>query len=163
MLDRWYAGTNGLSEHGLGSDDPNNYVVDEELRVALLDDLNTSDAVARLNRMVSARHTASGLHQINLMRQFRTAANLMGFLADTHYGWERRKWQLLQSETSNQTAQALEEGIGSIIQMRLEMLKAKNFAEADKIRDDLLAKGIQLKDGKDPETGERVTTWEVKR
>ncbi len=47
--------------------------------------------------------------------------------------------------------------------MRLEMLKAKNFAEADKIRDELLAKGIQLKDGKDAATGERVTTWEVKR
>jgi len=47
--------------------------------------------------------------------------------------------------------------------MRLEMLKAKNFAEADKIRDDLLTKGIQLKDGKDPVSGERVTTWEVRR
>jgi cysteinyl-tRNA synthetase len=43
------------------------------------------------------------------------------------------------------------------------MLKTKNFTEADKIRDDLLAKGIQLKDGKDKESGERVTTWEVKR
>lgn len=53
--------------------------------------------------------------------------------------------------------------IESIITRRLELLKAKNFAEADKIRDDLLAKGIQLKDGKDPATGERVTTWEVKR
>jgi cysteinyl-tRNA synthetase len=26
-----------------------------------------------------------------------------------------------------------------------------------------LEQGIQLKDGKDPVTGERVTTWEVKR
>ncbi len=50
-----------------------------------------------------------------------------------------------------------------VVAMRLEMLKAKNFAEADKIRNDLLAKGIQLKDGKDAATGERVTTWEVKR
>jgi cysteinyl-tRNA synthetase len=58
---------------------------------------------------------------------------------------------------------AVREGVEAIIQMRLEMLKAKNFAEADEIRDDLLAKGIQLKDGKDPVTGERVTTWEVKR
>ena len=56
---------------------------------------------------------------------------------------------------------AADDGIGE--QMRLEMLKAKNFAEADRIRDDLAAKGVQLKDGKDPETGERVTTWEVKR
>ncbi len=56
-----------------------------------------------------------------------------------------------------------EDEILQTIAKRLELLKAKNFGEADKIRDDLLAKGIQLKDGKDPVTGERVTTWEVKR
>ncbi len=53
--------------------------------------------------------------------------------------------------------------IDSIVSRRLALINAKNFAEADKIRDELLAKGIQLKDGKDPVTGERVTTWEVKR
>ena len=46
---------------------------------------------------------------------------------------------------------------------RLAFIAAKNWPEADRIRDDLLAQGIQLKDGKDPVTGERVTTWEVKR
>ena len=42
-------------------------------------------------------------------------------------------------------------------------IREKNWAEADRIRDELLAQGIQLKDGKDPATGERITTWEVKR
>ena len=46
---------------------------------------------------------------------------------------------------------------------RLAFIAAKNWAEADRIRDELLEQGIQLKDGKDPETGERVTTWEVRR
>ena len=46
---------------------------------------------------------------------------------------------------------------------RLALIAQKNWAEADRIRDELLAQGIQLKDGKDPVTGERVTTWEVKR
>lgn len=49
------------------------------------------------------------------------------------------------------------------MRQRLELLKAKNFAEADKLRDALLAEGVQLKDGKDPATGERITTWELKR
>ncbi|KXF78062.1 cysteine--tRNA ligase [Paramesorhizobium deserti] len=49
------------------------------------------------------------------------------------------------------------------IDERLFYLREKNFAEADRIRSELLEKGIQLKDGKDPATGERVTTWEVKR
>ncbi|GAB5506523.1 MAG: cysteine--tRNA ligase [Rhizobiaceae bacterium] len=53
--------------------------------------------------------------------------------------------------------------IGEIVSSRLALIREKNWAEADKIRDELLAQGIQLKDGKDPETGERVTTWEVKR
>jgi cysteinyl-tRNA synthetase len=46
---------------------------------------------------------------------------------------------------------------------RLAFIRDKNWAEADKIRDELAEQGIQLKDGKDPATGERVTTWEVKR
>jgi cysteinyl-tRNA synthetase len=49
------------------------------------------------------------------------------------------------------------------INRRLALIAQKNWAEADKIRDELLAQGIQLKDGKDPATGERITTWEVKR
>ncbi len=50
-----------------------------------------------------------------------------------------------------------------LVEQRLAFIRNKNWAEADRIRDELLAQGIQLKDGKDPATGERVTTWEVKR
>jgi cysteinyl-tRNA synthetase len=49
------------------------------------------------------------------------------------------------------------------IASRLAFLAAKNFAEADRIRDELAAQGIALMDYKDPETGERKTKWEVKR
>lgn len=49
------------------------------------------------------------------------------------------------------------------IDRRLTLLRDKNFAEADRIRDELAAQGIQLMDYKDPETGERRTKWEVKR
>ncbi len=49
------------------------------------------------------------------------------------------------------------------INERLAFIREKNWAEADRIRDELLAQGIQLKDGKDPATGERITTWEMKR
>ena len=43
------------------------------------------------------------------------------------------------------------------IEARNAARKAKDFAEADRIRDELLDKGIVLKDG--PE----ATSWEVKR
>ena len=53
--------------------------------------------------------------------------------------------------------------IEETVNRRLALIAEKNWAEADRIRDDLAAQGIQLKDAKDPETGARVTTWEVKR
>lgn len=53
--------------------------------------------------------------------------------------------------------------IDAAVQARLDALNTKNFAEADRIRAELLAQGIQLMDSKDPETGARVTKWEMKR
>ena len=53
--------------------------------------------------------------------------------------------------------------VAAFVKKRLALIAGKDWAEADRIRDELLEKGIQLKDGKDPATGERVTTWEVKR
>ena len=47
--------------------------------------------------------------------------------------------------------------IADAIAARNAARKAKNFAESDRIRDELLAKGIVLKDGP------HGTTWEVKR
>ncbi len=102
---------------------------------ALSDDLNTVAAIQALHSLASTDPAA-----------FAASSELLGVLPK-------------KAEVSD----ALAEGVDAIIQMRLEMIKAKNWAEADRIRDDLVAKGIQLKDGKDPETGERVTTWEVKR
>jgi len=49
------------------------------------------------------------------------------------------------------------EEIARAITARNDARKAKNFKESDRIRDELAAKGIVLKDGP---TG---TTWEVKR
>ncbi|THF56739.1 cysteine--tRNA ligase [Ollibium composti] len=60
-------------------------------------------------------------------------------------------------------AEVDEKAVAEAIARRLAVIAAKDWAEADRIRDELLAKGIQLKDGKDPATGERITTWEVKR
>ncbi|MGX8008710.1 cysteine--tRNA ligase [Mesorhizobium sp. ORM8.1] len=60
-------------------------------------------------------------------------------------------------------AQVDEAAIARAIAKRLALIAAKNWAEADRVRDELLAQGVQLKDGKDPVTGERVTSWEIKR
>ena len=76
-------------------------------------------------------------------------------------GFEQIEYQ--SQAVANLVDDDLSAAVQALVDMRLEMLKAKNFAEADRIRDELATKGIQLKDGKDKETGERITTWEVKR
>ena len=53
--------------------------------------------------------------------------------------------------------------VSGLINSRNVARKMKNFKESDRIRDELKAMGIVLKDGKDPKTGEPVTTWEIAR
>ena len=50
-----------------------------------------------------------------------------------------------------------------LITARLEARKAKDWKKSDDIRDQLATMGIQIKDVKDPVTGELKTQWEVKR
>ncbi len=108
---------------------------------ALGDDLNTVAAVQAIHALAQEANADPALLPL-----FAASAALLGVLPK-------------KAEVSDDLSAAVQ----ALVDMRLEMLKAKNFAEADKIRDDLAAKGIQLKDGKDKETGERVTTWDVKR
>ena len=55
---------------------------------------------------------------------------------------------------------AIENGL---ITARLTARAAKDWKESDRIRDELTAMGIQIKDVKDLVTGEMKTEWEVKR
>ncbi|NEJ88064.1 cysteine--tRNA ligase [Rhizobium leguminosarum] len=114
---------------------------DESVLNALSDDLNTVAAVQALHTLAQAAHADPTARAV-----FAATADLLGLLP--------KKMEIDEAVAS---------AVDALVAMRLEMLKAKNFTEADKIRDELTAKGIQLKDGKDPMTGERVTTWEVKR
>ncbi|BCH60134.1 cysteine--tRNA ligase [Agrobacterium vitis] len=114
---------------------------DQSVLDALTDDLNTVAAVQALHALASAANSDP-----SRLPAFVASAALLGLTAK-------------KAEVNEDLSAAID----ALVEMRLEMLKTKNFAEADKIRDDLLAKGIQLKDGKSKDTGERVTTWEVKR
>jgi len=100
---------------------------------ALADDLNVQAALVRLNELEGSE-----------------LASALSFL-----GFERYR---------QKAAPAVDESeIRATIDRRLELIRAKNWPEADRIRDALLEKGIQLKDAKDPATGERITQWEVRR
>ncbi|MBL1405953.1 MAG: cysteine--tRNA ligase [Rhizobiales bacterium] len=108
---------------------------------ALMNDMNVSEALSILYGIHDDRTVANCL-------------NLMG-IDWRSYARGKKRFDFRPTVENN----IIDE---SIIQ-RLAFINDKNWAEADRIRDELLEQGIQLKDGKDPESGERTTTWEVKR
>jgi cysteinyl-tRNA synthetase len=86
--------------------------------------------------------------------RLKTSAALLGLLGGTAEEW-------FAAKASGSPIDL--DAVAPRISARLAFIAQKNWAEADKIRDELLSQGIQLKDGKDPATGDRVTTWEVRR
>jgi cysteinyl-tRNA synthetase len=112
---------------------------------ALSDDLNTPKAIAELH----------GLDKSGDLPGLRAALALMGF--------DPARLAELTAEADAEADLKDVARIDDLIAARLAARKARNFAESDRIRDELAAMGIRLKDGKDPATGEPVTTWEVMR
>ena len=56
---------------------------------------------------------------------------------------------LTNEAVSNNNTDTLSDTVEVLIKLRAEARANKDFALSDKIRDELLAVGIQLKDGKD--------------
>lgn len=116
----------------------------------LADDLNTPLAIARLRDLRTLENVATVggsatnvLHRIGRDWQpdsgqaaaaLRQAAALLGLL-----GGDARAWR--------QGGEGDSAAIEAAIQARLDARKAKNWAEADRIRADLLAQGVILEDG----------------
>ena len=123
-----------------------NPVPADTVMTLLADDLNTAAAIQALQTMAKAAEAGTDDGALRLL-------GTVAFLGVD-----------LAKATAELSAPQIEDAlINDTIQERLAFIAAKNWAEADRIRDELLDKGIQLKDGKDPETGERVTSWEVRR
>jgi cysteinyl-tRNA synthetase len=128
-LDRWY---DLAGENGSGA-------MTAGVLDALADDLNTPKMLTELHGLDSRGEHAS------------LAGNLraLGFLADSADSWNARKRAAIEVDPAR---------IEALIASRKEARTVKNFAESDRIRDELLGMGVLLKDNKDG-----TTTWEVAR
>jgi cysteinyl-tRNA synthetase len=109
--------------------------VDAAVIEALYDDLNTPLAMSRIFSLVDSSAIAGSLA-------------LLGF----SLAHERLRAPLTGTIAIN------EDSVNRLIDARLEARKQKNWAESDRIRDELAAMGIAIKDNKDG-----TTSWEVKR
>ena len=143
-----------LYELNSASRDAPNQPLPDELPKTLFDDLNFAQMRVRLDEMLSAVRTAKeGSAYVKAAGRLRAALEFLGLYDNGQSG------DLL----GYRVTQLPEAQIEAKIAHRLALIAEKNWVEADRIRDELLEKGIQLQDYKDPDTGERKTKWEVKR
>jgi cysteinyl-tRNA synthetase len=128
-LDRWYE----LAGHGRAAE------LSEHIVEALADDLNTPKMLAELHAL-----DGQGAHD-------ELGANLraMGFLLEGAEAWKARKQASLSVDPAV---------VERLIAARKEARAAKNWPESDRIRDELAALNVVVKDNKDG-----TTTWEVAR
>jgi cysteinyl-tRNA synthetase len=124
-------------------------IVDPEFINALKDDMNLPNALARLFFLSRKPNDESEVDAVDRHRRFKGSLSILGLekIVDE---------PVLGDWITDPNVEAL-------IDQRLAARRAKDFATSDRIRDELLAMGIEFKDGKDPVTGEPTTTWEVKR
>ena len=123
---------------------------DDEVVASLCDDLNTPGALTRLHALAGEiRSCASPLHQLELKNRLKASGAFLGLLAFT-------KGEALEHHPHRRVVDA--DQVNALIDARNAARKAKSFKEADRIRDELKAMGIELEDHKDG-----TTTWKVKR
>jgi cysteinyl-tRNA synthetase len=147
LLERWVrAAKTPVEQAAIGDPETVSRVGFDGAIAALADDLNTP-AVIPIMQALSKSALTGYAPALDSLREI---AALIGF--------DLAAFGNLDSATDIDARE-----IENSIQERLAFIREKNWAEADRIRDELLSEGIQLKDSRDSKTGERITTWEVKR
>ncbi len=131
-LERFYNALRGVAV-GEVADIDNEY--SQRFHASMDDDFNTPEAIAALFDLVRAVNKAEGAEQAALAGQLRYLAGVLGCL-------QSEPEAFLQSG-----ADVDEAWIQGMISKRAEAKKAKDFATADQVRDELLAQGIVLRDG----------------
>jgi cysteinyl-tRNA synthetase len=141
VLDGWY--------DIIGDETSSSGTPDAEFVSALCDDLNTPNALTHLHRIAGEiRGPESGPAHIESKRTLRASGMLVGLMAQS-----RRKFM----QAYPRRAVVDEAKVTSLIDARTAARAAKNWKESDRIRDELAAMGVVLKDSKDG------TTWEIAR
>ena len=133
-LDDWYAVAADV-EGGQPSD---------AVFEALSDDLNTPQMIAALHGLRNVAASGTGGDR----SQFVASLRFLGFLSESAAGWSARKQQAVGVDAKQ---------VDELISSRTAARARKDFKESDRIRDQLAAMGVVIKDSKEG------TTWEIAR
>jgi cysteinyl-tRNA synthetase len=118
----------------------------DALIAALADDLNTPEALAVLHETASALNKAETAEtRAELKAALAAAGGLLGLLEKNPEAWFKGAAEGGLSDDE----------IESLIAERAAARKAKDFAEADRIRDELSGQGVLLEDGAEGTTWKR--------
>jgi len=117
--------------------------ISDDMLLPLYDDLNTPGYIANLHKLFEKANSGDD----NDKKMFVSACNFIGILNETKKGW-------LDLKTKKSLIS--EKDILKKIELRNKARESKDYKEADKVRDELLEKGVLIedKDGK--------TSWKIK-
>jgi len=136
-LDRWYPVAKQFAASAA--------MIPDDFRDVIQDDLNTPEAITVLRRLYKETQEDVAYAGTRLV----SCGHLLGLFERTIEEWQSWKPASLEIDESE---------INRLIEARLAARAAKNWAESDRIRDELAAQGITLKDNKNG-----TTSWEIKR
>ncbi|PTW60935.1 cysteinyl-tRNA synthetase [Breoghania corrubedonensis] len=146
LIERWAKLISGVTPHEAGA--PPAEVVE-----ALCEDLNTPSAIAALHGFARAARAGDA----EAAQKLADAAAFLGLMPEN---WRDAVAQRAEAAEADPEFAARVE---ALIAARIAARTAKNWAESDRIRDELVAMGVVLMDGKNPQTGELETKWELAR
>jgi cysteinyl-tRNA synthetase len=106
-----------------------------DFNAAIVDDLNTAIAI-------TAMETIIGLKKVNVAQQLAAIADM-----DTVLGLNLMSLSRADLRVRPKAATITEEDIETALTARKDARAAKDFAKSDAIRDDLIAKGVEVMDG----------------
>jgi cysteinyl-tRNA synthetase len=149
--DRLFAARSSIYDWNmLCLDVPGDAAIPSEVLEPLCDDLNTPAAIAGIHKLARAVEQLPPISPDRL----RAALNLRLALEVLGLYEPGPSVELLKQDVRDRV---LDSQVNSLIAARNAARKAKNFKEADRIRDELKAMGVVLTDSKEG------TTWEIAR
>jgi cysteinyl-tRNA synthetase len=107
---------------------------------ALCDDLNTPRAIAEMHRLANAGDLSSA-------RQLHQSLKFFGLVSHASLTREERSQIVRENIGADERIR-----IDTLLNLRTAARKSKNFKESDRIRDELLAMGVRVKDNPDGTT-----------
>ena len=148
--DRLFEARNKLYEwNKLCFEVPGTTDVPQEIMQHMSDDMNTPGVIAAIHGLAAdVTSQPPGTELVNAALRLRMALELLGLYSD------QPTTSLLKQDVRDR---GFDEKVELLIDARNAARAAKDFAEADRIRDELMEMGVAIKDG--PEG----TTWEIAR